>query len=131
MSTTSSTLQDVVDGYLAAYSETDAARRADLIARHWAEDGQLVDPPLTGGGHDGIAALAEAVQQQFAGHRFRRASVVDAHHDHVRFAWELIDPDGRVALTGTDFGELAADGRLRRIVGFFGPLAPAGAEDPR
>lgn len=122
---------DTIDGYLAAYSEPDAARRAELIARHWSADGRLVDPPLTGEGHDGIAAMAEAVQQQFPGHRFRRASAVDAHHDHVRFAWELLDPDGAVALTGTDFGELDAEGRLRRVVGFFGPLAQAEAEEGR
>jgi hypothetical protein len=66
--------------------------------------------------------MAAALQQQFAGHRFRRASAVDAHHDHLRFAWELVGPDGAVALTGLDVGELAADGRLKRITGFFGEL---------
>jgi hypothetical protein len=31
--------------------------------------------------------------------------------------------DGKALLEGIDFGELSADGKLRRIVGFFGPLA--------
>jgi hypothetical protein len=66
--------------------------------------------------------MADALHQQFAGHAFRRVSAIDAHHEHVRFAWELVAPDGRVALAGMDVGELAADGRLRRIVGFFGEL---------
>ena len=32
-------------------------------------------------------------------------------------------PDGTAVLTGLDVAELADDGTLRRVVGFFGPLA--------
>jgi hypothetical protein len=60
-------------------------------------------------------------------HRFRRASGIDAHHDHFRFAWELVGPDGGIALAGIDAGELTDDGRLRRITGFFGELPAAAA----
>jgi hypothetical protein len=124
MDTTTPNVTSVVDGYLAAYGEPDAARRAERIQAAWAPDGQLIDPPATGDGHEGIAALAEALQQQFPGHRFRRTSAVDAHHDHLRFAWELVGPGGDAVLTGLDVGELAGDGRLRRITGFFGELTP-------
>jgi SnoaL-like domain len=117
-------LTTTVDTYLAAYGEPDTDRRAELIGRVWAADGQLVDPPLAAAGHDGIGDMAAAVQQQFAGHRFRRVSGIDAHHDRFRFAWELVAPDGTVAVTGVDVGELAEDGRLRRITGFFGELPP-------
>jgi len=64
------------------------------------------------------------VQAKFPGHRFRRRSGVDAHHDQLRFAWDLISPDGAVVVAGIDIGALAADGRLERITGFFGE-APA------
>ncbi len=122
MTTDTTEITAIVDGYLAAWNEPDAARRAELIAQVWAEDGRLVDPPLTGDGHGGISDMAAAMQEHYAGHRFRRASGVDAHHEHLRFAWELVGPDGAVALTGLDVGELAADGRLRRVTGFFGEL---------
>jgi hypothetical protein len=59
--------------------------------------------------------------------RFRRSSGVDAHHDQVRFAWELGVPGGAVTVAGIDVGTLAADGRLRSISGFFGDPPP---EDP-
>lgn len=111
-----------VDTYLSAWSEPDPARRAELIASVWTEDGRLVDPPLSGEGHDGISAMAEALQQHYAGHRFRRTSGIDAHHDHLRFAWELVGPDGQVALTGLDVAQVGDDGRLRRVTGFFGEL---------
>jgi hypothetical protein len=117
-----SDLTITVDTYLSAYGEPDAARRAELIGRVWAADGRLVDPPLAAEGHAGISDMAAAVQRQFADHRFRRVSAIDGHHDHFRFAWELVGPDGTVAVSGLDVGELADDGRLRRITGFFGDL---------
>ena len=125
MTITSSDVTTIVDGYLDAYGEPDERRRADLISAVWAEDGRLIDPPLTGERHDGIAGMAAALQHQFPGHRFRRTSGVDAHHDHLRFAWELVSPGGEVVLAGMDAGELAPDGRLRRITGFFGELPNA------
>jgi hypothetical protein len=119
-----SDLTTTIDTYLEAWSEPDAARRRELIAQVWAEDGELVDPPLDGAGHDGIDGMAVALQGLYEGHRFRRASAVDAHHDACRFAWELVAPDGSVALTGLDVALLAEAGRLRRITGFFGELGP-------
>jgi hypothetical protein len=115
-------LTTTVDTYLSAWSETDPARRAELIEGVWAADGRLIDPPLAAEGHAGISDMASAMQSHFPGHRFRRASGIDAHHDQLRFAWELVGPDGTVTLAGLDVGELSADGRLRRIAGFFGEL---------
>ena len=117
-----SNVTTTVDTYLAAWNETDPARRAELIERVWAADGRLIDPPLAAEGHAAISDMASALQAQFPGHRFRRASGIDAHHDYLRFAWELVSPDGGVALAALDVCELAADVRLRRITGFFGEL---------
>jgi len=119
---TTTPLGELIDRYLAAWNEPDPARRAALIEQVWAADGRLIDPPLAAEGHAGIGDMAAALQTQFPGHRFRRASGIDAHHDQLPFAWQLVGPDGAVALAGLDVGELADDGRLRRIVGFFGEL---------
>jgi hypothetical protein len=62
------------------------------------------------------------IHAQFPGHRFRRTSGVDSHHEQVRFAWELFAPDGSITAAGIDIGTLAEDGRLKQIAGFFGPL---------
>jgi hypothetical protein len=66
--------------------------------------------------------MVAGVHAQFPGYRFRRLSGVDTHHEQVRFAWELANDDGEVAVAGIDVGELAQDGRLRQITGFFGDL---------
>ncbi len=115
-------LTTIIDTYLAAWNETDPARRAALIDSVWAADGRLTDPPLAAEGRSGIGDMASALQAQFPGHRFRRATGIDAHHNHLRFGWELVGPDGSVALSGLDVGELADDGQLRSITGFFGEL---------
>jgi hypothetical protein len=120
-----SDLTSTIDTYLSAWGEQDPAARAELVARVWANDGRLIDPPMAAAGHEEITGMHGALQQQFPGHVFRRASAVDAHHDHMRFAWELVGPDGTVALKGLDVGEVGEDGRLRRVTGFFGELEAA------
>jgi len=121
-------ITSIIDAYFALLNEPDPTRRAALLSRVWAPDGRWVDPPLASEGPTGIDAMIVAAQGQFPGHRFRRVSGIDQHHDHFRFGWELVAPDGSVVVAGTDIGELTPDGRLRRIIGFFGPLpalAPA------
>jgi hypothetical protein len=109
--------KDVVDRYIATWNETDPARRRELISRTWIEEGQYLDPLMAGEGQDGIDAMIQAVQTQFPGHRFRRTSNIDTHHDRVRFSWEL-GPEGAAPLAGgLDVGVIA-DGRLRSITGF-------------
>ena len=110
-------VQEVVDRYIATWNETDPARRRELIERTWTEDGQYLDPLIAGEGQEGIDTMIEAVQVRFPGYRFRRTSEIDAHHDRVRFSWEL-GPDGDGALAGgLDVGVIA-DGRFRSITGF-------------
>jgi SnoaL-like domain len=112
----------IADTYLASWNETDASKRAELIAQAWAADGRYVDPQADVEGHDAFAELVAAVQERFPGYRFRRTGDADVHHDQARFGWELVAPDGAVALSGLDVAELAGDGRLRRVTGFFDAL---------
>lgn len=116
---------DLADRYLAAWNETDAARRRALIGRTWTESAVYDDPLMRGEGHDGIDAMIAAVQARFPGFKFRRVTPVDAHGENLRFSWEL-GPAGEAALVvGTDFATLSADGRLTGMTGFI-DRAPAG-----
>jgi hypothetical protein len=106
-----------VDTYIAAWNEADPARRGELVAGTWTEDGSYLDPLMAGEGVDGITAMIGAAQEQFPGHRFVLTHGPDAHHDRVHFAWELVGDNGPIA-TGTDFATVAGDGRLGEVVGF-------------
>ena len=109
------------DGYLAMWNETDPDRRRTIIARTWADDGRYLDPLLEADGAAALDQMVAGVHEQFPGHRFRRTSGIDVHHDRLRFAWELVAPDGAVKVAGVDIGEMDGE-RLKAITGFFGPL---------
>ena len=111
----------IVDGYIAAWNETDADRRRALVADAFADDASYVDPLMTGDGTDGIVAMIGAAQQQFPGHRFELSAGPDAHHDRVRSAWTLIG-DATPVAAGVDFATVAGDGRLRAVTGFLEPV---------
>ena len=120
--TPTTAMADVIDSHLQAYAMADANRRNALVTANWNADGELLDPPLEGRGHAEISALADAVLTHFAGHHFARTTAVDSHHDFARYGWDLVGPDGAVAVSGTDVVQFDEAGKLLRIVGFFGPM---------
>jgi hypothetical protein len=117
-----SDLNTLVNRYIAAWNETDAGRRRELVAGTWSEDGTYVDPLMTGAGHDSIATMIALAQERFPDHRFELSFGPDAHNNRVRFAWRLYGPDGdQPVAAGVDFGTVAEDGRLRSVTGFLEP----------
>ena len=119
---TITSITNTIDSHLEAYASADVDRRNTLVATSWNTDCELVDPPLAGRGHAEISGLADVVLTHYAGHRFERTTAVDSHHAFARYGWNLVGPDGTVAVTGTDFVEFDEAGKLLRVVGFFGPL---------
>jgi hypothetical protein len=115
-------ISGLVDLYIATWNEPDAENRRSLIARVWAEAPSYVDPMLRSDGRDGIDAMIRDVQGRFPGHRFSRSGEVEAHHDRLRFRWELASAAGDAVVEGTDFAVLA-DGRLLAVTGFFDRVA--------
>ncbi|MGT2427752.1 nuclear transport factor 2 family protein [Cupriavidus basilensis] len=115
----------LADRYLAAWNETDAARRRALIGSTWTESASYVDPLMRSDGHAGIDAMIAAVQQRFPGFRFTRVTPVDAHGGNLRFTWELAPAGAAAVVVGTDFATVAADGRLQSMTGFI-DRAPEG-----
>jgi SnoaL-like domain len=121
-------LADVVAIYGEAWAADDGERRR-LLEAAWREDGVYSDPVATAEGREALVAHIAGFQQQFPGHRIVVTSGVDEHDGCFRFAWALNDADGDVVMEGVDFGEVADDGRIARIVGFFGPLPEADPVD--
>lgn len=115
----------LVDAHLAAFCEPDAAQRRSAVTRLWNPSGRLVDPPLEGAGHDGIVDQGAHLLAQFPGHRFVRTTQVDVHHEFARYGWRLESPEGASVLEGVDVMELDVDGRIGRVIGFFGAQPPA------
>jgi hypothetical protein len=114
-------VEEVVALYASAWSAPDAAERRCALERAWADAGVYADPTARVEGRDALVEHIGGFHAQMPGARIVLTSGVDAHHDAVRFTWALRAADGTTVTEGIDFGELAADGRLRRITGFFGP----------
>jgi hypothetical protein len=122
-----SNVNQTVANYIAAWNETDAGRRREIVARVWAEDGAYLDAHRAGEGHAAIATMIGAAQEQFPGYRFRLASGIEAHHDRVRFSWAAGGaPEAPLFFAGTDFATLAPDGRFRAVTGFIDAMPSLG-----
>jgi hypothetical protein len=113
-----SATRQLIDNYLRAWNETDAPRRRALIEEVYSERATYTDPMTQARGREAIDATVAAVQAMFPGHVFSLAGDVDAHHDLVRFQWNLGAPDAAEPLVvGFDVVELG-NGRIDRVHGF-------------
>jgi hypothetical protein len=116
-------LEELIATYDRVWSETDERERRRLLELSWADDGELVDPREGRfQGRDAVLARIAGFSERFPGARIEVTSALDEHHGFVRYGWTIFAGDGRVLLDGIDFAEVAGDGRLRRVVMFFGPL---------
>lgn len=113
-------IEDVVREYMAAWNEPDAAKRATHLASAWADGGVYVDPLTRGEGREGLDAIIVGFHAQQPGASIALVSGIDQHHDQIRFRWDFVGADGKVAISGIDVGEVAPDGRLAKIAGFWG-----------
>ena len=114
--------EEVVAAYAAAWNETDASARLTLLQGAWADDGVYCDPTALVKGRDALVAHIGDFHAGSPGARIDAASGVDGHHGWIRFAWTMVAPDGATVVDGFDVAELDADGRIVRLVGFFGPF---------
>jgi hypothetical protein len=112
----------VVAVYAAAWREVDETRRLALLVESCSDDVAYVDPESETLGRDELSTFIGGFLSAYPGHRLELASRVDVHHSVLRFAWRVERPDGTQLGEGIDACELAADGRLLRITGFFGAL---------
>lgn len=110
-------LNQLVNRYVAIWHEPDAELRREKIARLWTEDASHFTRARKFHGYEELAERVETAHEKFVkvqGYRFQRTGEVDAHHDAVKFSWEMVKAcGGEVAATGTIFLLLKEDGRIR------------------
>ena len=104
-------LEELITVYCKAWSEPERALREQLLNRVWAEDGTYIDPTAHVVGRKALVEHIGKFFEQFPGARIVPSSVVDTHHEQLRFNWRVVLPDGKVLLEGIDFGELSEIGR--------------------
>ena len=108
---------------LAAWNERDPAKVRSHLVKALAPDVQFIDPSVETNGIDEFEANVHAVHARIPGADYSRTSGIDGHHHLYRYSWQ-ISLDGEVALPGLDVAEVDEDGRVARVLGFFGQLRP-------
>jgi hypothetical protein len=123
------TPDQAVDAYIAMWNATDEERRRGLADQALTADAVLLYPTFEAHGRDEAVATGERFQQDTPEVQIVMRSGVEHHHRWVRVAWCIVHADGSSGPDGQSVGELAADGRLCRVVGFRNPL-PAASSRP-
>ena len=109
---------DLADRYLAAWNETDPVARRAAVEALFSATARYTDPLVDAEGRGAIEATIAAVQEQFPGFVFRRVGTVDAHHQQLRFAWELGPAGEEAPIAGSDVAVVDGDGRIANVFGF-------------
>ena len=112
------------DHMLAAWNERDPAKVRSHLDRALAADVQFIDPSVETNGIDEFEANVHSVQARIPGADYSRTSGIDSHHRLYRYSWQ-ISRNGEVVLPGFDVAEVDQDGKVTRVLGFFGPLPGA------
>ena len=124
---------NAVGSYERAWTLPAEGNIRDELEQCWTAGSTHVNPFTdTVHGIDGLTRLILDFPVMFPGAAFRVAGPPDLHHDVARFAWQLRST-ARIRTLGRDFGfvvegldyvEFDKQNKIRKVVAFYGPLAP-------
>ena len=114
-----------LDHMLASWNERDPKRVRAHLEKALSPEVVFIDPSVVTRGIDEFESNVHEVHHRLPGADYRRASEVDRHHSVARYAWE-IHRNGELILPGFDVTEFDEEGRVLRVLGFFGPLPENG-----
>jgi hypothetical protein len=106
---------------LAAWNERDLGRVRGHLESALSADVVFIDPTIVTHGIDAFENNIRDFRAKYPDADLRRSSEVDSHHDLHRYSWE-ISVHGQMILFGFDVTETGDDGKVIRVLGFFGPL---------
>jgi hypothetical protein len=118
--------EDLVAGYLAAWTERRSAARRRLLEQCWQDGATLSAWTTHVQGLDALDAHIASVQRQHP-RQCRRVRTCDPHisGNKVSFTWALVDDDGTVLVEGSEWAEVGSSGRFARVTSFAGRAEPA------
>ncbi len=112
---------ECLDAMLAAWNESDPTKIRAHLEKALEETVHFVDPANDVAGIDAFEAMVHDVQSKIPGAVYSRQGGVDSHHDLYRYHW-AIHLNGELLTPGFDVTEVSTDGKVSRVIGFFGHL---------
>jgi SnoaL-like domain len=116
------TTTELIDAYCAAWNEPDPSARCAQLAGVLTESARYTDPRADTVGAAALSEHIENIRAARPGAVVLRTTAVDEHHSYVRFGFRVVGADGSELLHGLDVAEITPDGRIDRVIGFFGAL---------
>lgn len=107
------------DAWFATWNEADGGRRDALLAEAAVEGVEFRDAFGCVAGRAELAAHIAAARQHMPGMRLERAGAPRQVQGRALVDWRVPGPDGGDVARGTNALELAPDGRLRVVTGFW------------
>ena len=113
----------IIDRMLSVWNMADAGERAEVVAEVLEHNVHFVDPPYNIVGRADFLDMVEATRAANPGLSYGRASQVDVQNNYCRYDW-TITREGKTVMQGLDVVEFTDSGKIRKVIGFFGPLKP-------
>ena len=110
--------------YLDAFVEHDAATRLALLEQALTPSAEIWGPARVFAGYAEISEKIDGFQRNWPDCRLVLASGILCFNNAGHFAMAIIRPDASIAARGHSVVELAADGRIDRVLAFWGPQPP-------
>ena len=115
----------VIEAYDRAWNTPEVDERRRLLEAALTDDCEMVEPRGRFTGREAIFERISGFADRFAGARVEITTNVDEHNGFGRYGWRIVDREGALVLDGIDIVQRAEDGRLSRVVMFFGTLTTA------
>ena len=115
----------VIEMYDKAWNVSDLDERRRLLEAALTDHCELIEPRGRFPGREAILERITGFSDRFPGAKVEITTGIDEHNQFARYGWRIVDRDGGALLDGLDVVERAADGRLNRVVMFFGGLDSA------
>jgi SnoaL-like domain len=112
--------QIILEAYGKSWSETDAAKRLQLLEQSLNPDCVYTDPLVQTTGYEPLSEYMAELQKNISGVNFVPTEL-KSHHDRTLMHWNMADGNGNILGQGASYFLHGADGRLKQMTGFFDP----------
>jgi hypothetical protein len=117
--------------YYEAFAEHDRELRLDLLRTAMTPDAEIWGPKRVFAGYEQISEKIDGFHRNWPGCRLLLATGLNIFLNSARIGGVIAGPDGAVRAQGHALIELAADGRIQRVIPFWDALPPLPQDWPR
>jgi len=112
-------LPAAVQNYIAAWNETNESARLPLLEACWQDDAIFRDSMGATDTRSALNAYIANAHKFVPNFQLELANPPEQCRGYYRFSWLIRMPDGNIMARGTNFGQLAPNGRFASAIGFW------------